>query len=187
MAYKTGRKGGETYPESPRASSSGGGGAIVRLGFDNSTDGFRYDVIGDFAPVLRTGTTPLGVPLTGFKRGNLILIEFSVTVQDGVASGPSGASADFVPTVDLGAGPRKVHLPEVGSLTLVTGGNLPATAWILGVIPESDEVTADPVVGLLINSRGPDTSSIVAYGASLIAYEMDSTFVTQVPTYFLDP
>ena len=185
MAYGTGRKGRETYPEPPRTSSSGGGGAIVRLGFDNSTDGFRYDVGGGFTPVFRVGSTPLSVPLTGFKPGNLILIQFSASAVDGISSGPAGAAANFVPTIDLGAGPRRLHLPETGTLT--TAGLMPAITWIAGVIPVTDEVSADPIVGLLINSRGPDVAAIVAYGVSLIAYEMDPAFVTQVPTYFLDP
>lgn len=169
----------ETYPEARLAL---GGGAILRMGFDNSVEDLTY-VSATPTPMLRAAGTPLAIPLTGFTPGNLILIQFSVTAQDSVGSGPVSSSMLLLPTVDLGAGPRTLHVQSPEGVFVV-----PMTlTFIAFVRPVPGEVAADPVIALLGVFAGIDPTRIKDYGALLIAAEIAASTITQMPTTFLDP
>jgi len=174
-----GRTARETYPE-PRTS---GGGALVRAGFDNSTEDITYSISATPTPVLRDANTSLAIPLTGFAPGNLILIQFSVTGEDAVGSGPINATMILTPSVDLGAGPRllNVQAPQAFPVLATT------LTFVAFVRPVPAEVLADPVVGLFGAFSGPDATRIRAYGALLMAEEIAEASITQMPTTFLLP
>lgn len=185
MARIAGQKRGETYPEAPKA--AGAPGLLLKIGFDNSIDDNVQYGTGDF-PVLRAGGgAPVAVQLTGYTKGNVILIGFSIAATDGFASGPTDTTIEVTPTVDLGAGPRVVHgnQPPASSPPF----SMPPYTWLSFVIPVPDEVTADPIVGLQISTSGSDPSLIRQYGALLMAAEIDATAAgfLQAPTTFLDP
>lgn len=174
-----GNRARETYPE-PRTS---GGGALVRAGFDNSTEDITYPISGTPTPILRTALASLGIPLTSFRPGNLILIQFSVTGEDAIGSGPINAAMQLTPSVDLGAGPRllNVQAPQASFVAATT------ITFIAFVRPVPAEVLADPVVGLFSAFVAPDATRIRDYGALLMAEEIAESSITQMPTTFLLP
>lgn len=169
----------ETYPD-PRAS---GAGALVRAGFDNSVEDITYPISGTPTPILRNANTPLGIPLTGFRPGNLILIQFSVTGEDAIGSGPINAAMQLTPSVDLGAGPRllNVQAPQASFVAATT------ITFVAFVRPVPAEVLTDPVIGLVGAFVAPDTTRIRDFGALLMAEEIAEGSITQMPTTLLLP
>lgn len=182
-----GRKARETYPEAPRG--AGGSGAVVRMGFDNSEDGVNYTSVGGTVPILRlVSGAPLQVVMSGYTKGNLLLIQFSVSGEDGIASGPSGSIMVITPTVNIGGGPRTVH----GSAPTTAGGfagglTMPPNSWTCFVVPVPSEVTADPIIGLLGSFAGSDATFVFPYSALLCVSEINAASIVQLPTMFLDP
>lgn len=165
----------------------GGGGAVVRMGFDNSTEAVVYVGGSSVFVVLQKNLAgdPLQVPLTGYKPGNVVVVVFSVVGEDAVSSGPTSVAMTIRPTVDLGAGARVLDSPSI--TVSQPGGVLPPLTWQTFVVPVPAEVLADPVVGLQINSFGGDNVRIREFAALLTAYEVDAASVTQLPTTILDP
>jgi hypothetical protein len=173
-----GRQARETYPE-PKAS---GAGALVRAGFDNSTEDVIYP-LNTTTPILRDANTALQIPLTGFRPGNLILIQFSVTGEDAVGSGPISATMLLTPSVDLGAGARFLDLQSPQAFFTV-----PTTiTFVAFVRPVPVEVLADPVIGLSGSFFAPDATRIKSRGALLVAEEIAESSITQMPTILLLP
>lgn len=186
-------------PSGPKAPPLVGGGTIIRIGFDNSIDRGNYANDGGVSdqPILRDNAQaiPLQVPLTGYKPGNVILIQWTVVLVDPIASGPAGINMNLVPTLTIdGVTPRKVHLGIValfaGFQTFAgySGGPMgPPNTGSVAIVPVPAEVTATPVVKLIGNFFGADSPSIPAYQALLWAAEIDAGSVTQLPTMYLDP
>jgi len=174
------------YPLPPAIAS--GGGFFKRIGFDNSVSNVTYNNdVGQFVPIARSSEgDPMLVALPGFTPGNLILMSFSVVGQDQFGSGPVDTNMTLKPYVNIGAGDQAVDTPSLRSLTAVV---LQPITWISFVVPVAAEVTADPVVKVFIEIGGTDPCRINAFGALLMAAEVDasSPLVTQLPSTVLLP
>jgi hypothetical protein len=172
-----GRQARETYPEARTLAS---GGTLVRAGFDNSVDTFVYP-FAPATPILRLGTDPLQVVLTGFKPGNVILVAFSIILEDAEGE-PGGYQVDLIPAVDVGAGIQQI---TVNSIRPNLNTNDIPTTWIGAVLPPG--VTADPIIQVWIRSGGSDQVQILPFGAWLTAIEFDVSGVTTLPSAVLAP
>lgn len=181
-----GRYKSEVYPT---AAPPGGSGAIVRMGTDNSIGAVTYNTGGGDQDVIRANAdTPLSVTLTGYKKGNVIKIVYTIIPRDGISSGPAGSRPQFTPTVDLGAGARLVDMPasvSVAAAPEVASTAMSAQTVEVFLVPVPSDVTADPVIALVVTVGGTDPTSISKNGAILAAYEMDATFFTKLPTTVL--
>lgn len=170
----------ETYPEARLAL---GGGAILRMGFDNTvpTAAPVFYIPAPTTPILRDGIAPLEVALTGFTPGNVILVAFSIILEDG-AGEPFGYGANLIPVVDVGAGPLQITVNNI--LSTFNQQDFPTT-WLGAVIPTG--VTADPRVQVWIKSLGVDQILIQPFGAWLVACEVGIAGVTTLPSAVLAP
>ncbi len=185
-----GRRASETYPEAARAGASG---AVVRLGFANSIERVTYSATGEFIRVDRAAGVPLTVPLTGFKPGNIILIEYSFGGRDAISSGPVGFAYDVRATVDVNGGGQKRIVSGLIGEEIFFGDpfqgrlNESSTGWTTFYKPPALDVTSTPIIGLVVSVTGGDGMDSLAGSALLCVTEVDSAFVTQDPDTTLEP
>jgi hypothetical protein len=177
-------------PSGPKA-PGGGFGAIVRVGFDCTTDFVVYAALGPGTPlprVMRAGTDPIAIPLTGFTPGNAIAFFYGLTIKDDEEN--TSVLGTLAPVIDVGSGFQ--YISDCASRFSTT---VEEQIFAMALIqPAANLVTADPVIGLAIWNAGADSvlippsidtpPSFTQNGSGLfVAMEISADSLTQsVPT-----
>jgi hypothetical protein len=150
------------------------------MGIANSTEDVVYFSGGPLQPVQKTGSERLTVTLTGFKPGNAILVFYTLAPQDS-GTGASGINFVIHPVIDLGGGGGFQMLSQT-DIVIATGPNPSFATQVTAVVPVTGDVATDPVVGLDIQSSGPDPIDVPAQNVMLVACELDASALTSLPT-----
>jgi hypothetical protein len=168
---------------------AGGSGALVQIGFDGVQEYIGQYAANFWRDVLRATATRLAVPLPSFTAGNVLLVMWSITAQDGDGEPSQGIQISGAPTVEVGAGEQSIYLGGGGIVVSTSpgpGGTLTTTSTTGFAAIALGSVT-DPVTVRLRMIVSGDTALIQPGSGWLLAAELRAGAVPFVPPSTLGP